>query len=611
MPKFLMNILKRTYPSSIRVKIFILFIIISILPLLILTTLNYAYSVSIMKDEISKSNMALLVQTEENLDNILEMIEERIWSFVILDMQNYNRYVRDLGGFMRNEPGQALENVKVSIDILQSMADSNKYIDSIYLYSTAENFLITSRRGIKKIENIEDYDWYRKAKEWKGKAGWITTRNAYDFDGGSNKKMVSAALLVKDNLGDELGVLCVNLKSGVISDLTSNIDIGENGYILICDSEGNIINHKNTQYISENMLRYGYINKIAYGDKGFFENIIDGDNYLITFLTSNYTKWKFATVIPDSYIRHKIFNKAAISILICIVCIPVAVMFSFIISNSLYTPIKILKRAMKKASEGDFNTRIDERRKDEFRELNLSFNLMVENIDNTIKELYKTRLLKKEAELKALQSQINPHFLYNTLDSMYWMAKLGKTDELSTMIMSFSKFLKINLSKGRDIIPIKELVDEIEYYLTIQKSRFGDKFETIIDIEKSLYQYSMIKFIMQPLVENAIYHGIERKKGKGYIKVTGRKVDDHAIFFVIDDGVGMNEERLAQVRESIAKDMEDRNFALVNVNKRIKAAYGENYHLDIKSHEGDGTIIKIEIPLIKYQNIEKGESKNV
>lgn len=597
-----LHFIKRVHLNSIRAKIFILFIIISIIPILILTSINYINSVSTLKDEISKANKALLVQTGENLDNTLGMIEDKMWSFVILNMQANNKYVEGLGAYTANDPGQALDNIKGAIDIIQSFADTNKYIDSIYLYSLSDKYLVTSKRTQKKLDKIEDYDWYRKAKEGKGKLVWITTRNAYDLDARLEKMMISASLLIRDNKGTDIGILCVNLKNEIINDITTKINIGKTGFLLMCDNSGYIINHRNKDFISRNLGDEAYIRRMLENETGYFESNLDNNNYLITYFTSNYTKWKFATAVPEREITKNIYGKAQISIILCLICVILAVVFSFFISKNLYTPIKTLKLAMKKAAEGDFNSRIEDMRKDEFSVLNKSFNSMVENIDNIIRELYETRLLKKEAELKALQAQINPHFLYNTLDSMYWMSKLNKTQELSTMITSLSKYLKINLSKGRDIISVEEVIEEINCYFNIQKFRFGDKFDTVIDVEQDLYQYSIIKFLMQPLVENAIFHGIERKKGKGLIRVVGRKEGEYAVFQIMDDGVGINAERLEFVRESIEKGLEDRNFALINVSKRIKTTYGDNYRLEIESEEGKGTAIKIVIPLIRYEN---------
>ncbi len=601
----LKRILSKIHLNSIKNKMFILFIIISILPLLVITSIYYINSVSVLKDEISKSNKALLVQTINNLDNILETIEDKIWSFKILDMQSSNKYIGNLGDAGKYGPGQALENLNFVMTMLANYADTNGYIDSIYLYSNSQNYLVSSSRNYKLVNNIEDYDWYKRAVEGDGKVVWMATREVEDIDLRVKKQLISATLLVKNNVGQSIGVLCINLNSDIAQHLTSYINIGETGYILISDQEGNIINHKNEKLISTNMSSFDYIKTILSNNDGYFDSNIAEENYMITYSTSYYTNWKFAAIVPSDEITHKIYSKVFFTILICIICIPIAVFFSLIISNNLYRPIKVLKNEMKRAADGDFSAKIERIGKDEFSELNISFNAMVEKIDNTIKELYKARLLRKDAELKALQSQINPHFLYNTLDSMYWMARLSRTEELSTMISSFSKFLKINLSKGRDIISIKEVVEEIEYYVTIQKFRFGDKFEVIIDVDKEIYIYSIIKFLLQPLVENAIYHGIERKKGKGLIKVIGRKAEDnHLEFFVIDDGVGMNEGRLQHVLESIEKGMENKNFALVNVNKRIQTIYGPKYQLAVKSQEGVGTEVHVVIPAVKYEEAE-------
>ncbi len=600
------KLLSKIHLNSIKNKMFVMFIIISILPILVLTSIYYINSVSVLKDQISKSNKALLVQTINNLDNILKTIEDKMWSFKILDMQYSSKYIGNLGDAAKYGPGQALEDLNFVMNMLASNADTNGYIDSIYLYSKSQNYLVSSRRNYKIVKNIENYDWYNRALEGNGNITWMATREVEDIDLRVKKQLLSATLLIKNNLGQDIGVLCINLNSDIIKNLTAHINIGETGYILISDEKGNIINHKEKNLISTNLSNYSYIETILRNNDGYFDSKIDSRNYMITYFTSNYTKWKFATIIPSDEFTNKIYGKLLFTLLICIICISIAVFFSLIISNNLYKPIKVLKNEMKRAAEGDFTAKIDKIGKDEFSELNTSFNAMVENIDNTIKELYKARLLKKDAELKALQAQINPHFLYNTLDSMYWMARLNKTEELSTMISSFSKFLKINLSKGRDIISIKEVVEEIEYYTTIQKLRFGDKFNVEIEVEKDLYSYSIVKFLLQPLVENAIYHGIERKRGKGVIRVIGRKTsDEHIEFFIIDDGVGMSAERLEQVLESIEKGMGNKNFALVNVSKRIQTIYGEEYKLAIKSQEGIGTEVHVVIPVVEYQNAEE------
>lgn len=600
------KLLSKIHLNSIKNKMFLMFIIISILPILVLTSIYYINSVSVLKDEISKSNKALLVQTINNLDNILKTIEDKMWSFKILDMQYSSKYIGNLGDVGKYGPGQALEDLSFVMNMLASYADTDGYIDSIYLYSKSQNYLVSSRRNFKIVNNIEDYDWYNKALEGNGNVTWMATREVEDIDLRVKKQLLSATLLIKNNLGQDIGVLCINLNSDLIKNLTAHINIGETGYILISDEKGNIINHKEKKLISLNLSNYSYIETILSNNDGYFDSRIDSRNFMITYFTSNYTKWKFATIIPSDEFTDKIYGKLLFTMLICIICISIAVFFSLIISNNLYKPIKVLKNEMKRAADGDFKAKIDKIGKDEFSELNTSFNAMVENIDNTIKELYKARLLKKDAELKALQAQINPHFLYNTLDSMYWMARLNKTEELSTMISSFSKFLKINLSKGRDIISIKEVVEEIEYYTTIQKLRFGDKFNVEIEVEKDLYSYSIVKFLLQPLVENAIYHGIERKRGKGVIRVIGRKTsDEHIEFFIIDDGVGMSAERLEQVLESIEKGMGNKNFALVNVSKRIQTIYGEEYKLAIKSQEGIGTEVRVVIPVVEYENAEE------
>ena len=210
------TLLSKIHLNSIKHKIFILFIIISILPLLVLTTINYINSVSVLKDELGKSNKALLVQTAENLDNTLEIIEDKMWSLKMLDMKNSNRYIGDLGNENKFGSSQALDDLSFVMDLLGSYADTSKYIDSIYLYSISQKYLVSSRLKVKIVDNIEIYDWYQKAVEGDGKIVWIATREVEDIDTGFTKQLISAALLVKNNMGDIIGTLCINLRSEII-----------------------------------------------------------------------------------------------------------------------------------------------------------------------------------------------------------------------------------------------------------------------------------------------------------------------------------------------------------------------------------------------------------
>lgn len=201
-------------------------------------------------------------------------------------------------------------------------------------------------------------------------------------------------------------------------------------------------------------------------------------------------------------------------------------------------------------------------------------------------------------ETKLLQAQINPHFLYNTLDAIVWLAEAHKTEEVVHMVTALSSFFRTTLSKGKDFITVQEEKSHIQSYLEIQQFRYQDILDYSIEVGEELYEYMLPKLTLQPLVENALYHGIKNKRGKGMIRIIGEKSGDDMVFKVIDNGKGMTKEELGTLRENIRRERQDTNvnsFGLTNVNQRIRHYYGEGYGLEFESRQNEGTEVTVKI----------------
>lgn len=266
-------------------------------------------------------------------------------------------------------------------------------------------------------------------------------------------------------------------------------------------------------------------------------------------------------------------------------------------------PIRRLCKATEQAGSGDFAIRTKEEDLDEIAVLNTSFNRMVEEIGKLVEDIRVEELNLRAAELRLLQEQINPHFLYNTLDNIIWLAEANETDQVVTMVSSLSNFFRTTLSGGRDYVTVKEEEEHIRSYLEIQQFRYRDILEYQIHIPEEMYYYEILKLTLQPLVENALYHGIKNKRGMGHISVSGELAGEHLIFTVQDDGIGMTEERLEELRGIIAGEVKDDKkeggFGLFNVSQRIKLNYGAEYGLEIESTYKEGTTIRVIIPAVK------------
>ena len=281
---------------------------------------------------------------------------------------------------------------------------------------------------------------------------------------------------------------------------------------------------------------------------------------------------------------------------------------AFLISQklmqSIMVPIGRLCEVTRKAAGGDFTVRAEADNSAELAVLNSSFNSMVEKIGNLVEDIRVEQLNLRATELKLLQAQINPHFLYNTLDTIIWLAEAGRKDEVVMMVTTLSDFVRTTLSKGRDYISVKEEEAHIRSYLQIQQFRYRDILEYAIEIPEELYEYQILKLTLQPLVENALYHGIKNKRGLGHIRVTGEKKEEKLVFRVWDDGRGMEPERLEKVRQLMEGRAEvDRSdpsgFGLFNVAQRLKLNYGAEYGISVESVYGEWTEFMIVIPAVR------------
>lgn len=296
----------------------------------------------------------------------------------------------------------------------------------------------------------------------------------------------------------------------------------------------------------------------------------------------------------------KIINRLEIiTIVLLIIMAAMAVVMTTIIPHSISRPIAYLANITKKVAGGDLEVRAHITHGEDVKVLADALNRMIKKIQSLIDNVLLEQMNLREAELEILQMQINPHFLYNTLDTIIWLAEAGKKEEVVDMVKSLSDFFRSSLNSGKDIVSIASEAQHISSYLQIQQVRYQDILDYEIDIPEEVKEYLVPKITLQPLVENALYHGIKYKRGKGKITVSGRVQEGVCILSVKDDGVGMSKERLRQVQGGLTTKIEDSNdfYGLYNVNERIRLKFGNAYGLHIDSIEQEGTIVEIWLPL--------------
>ena len=300
-------------------------------------------------------------------------------------------------------------------------------------------------------------------------------------------------------------------------------------------------------------------------------------------------------------------------LVLLIAAIGFSVIAAWAISRSIYIPIKRLHDVTATLTKNDLRALVNRDNVDEITELGLSFNIMIGKIRELLDAKVREQENLKRAELRALQAQINPHFLYNTLDTIIWLAEAQKTDQVIAIVSALSGFFRISLSKGRDWITIGEELERIENYLTIQRMRYRDVMNFEIEADAAVLNNTVLKLILQPLVENALYHGIKTKRGGGTIVVRARQQTETEVLLEVEDnGIGFAPEKLRQLQTELDDDSGDikleSGFGIGNVNKRIRLYYGRQYGLSIKSEYNTGTCATLVIPVRKDEACERGSS---
>ncbi|MEA5066419.1 MAG: histidine kinase, partial [Eubacteriales bacterium] len=299
----------------------------------------------------------------------------------------------------------------------------------------------------------------------------------------------------------------------------------------------------------------------------------------------------------SNQLRRMLEGVLTLIILLLIVTLAFSAFAQRSLSRAIGEPIAQLEKFAGALAGGDWDARAPETPVTELQTLTYSFNTMGVKLERLVEENRREQENLKKSELRALQAQIAPHFLYNTLDAIVWLAEAKRSDEVIHITRALSDFFRISLSQGKDWIPLSEEVKHLTGYLTIQKTRYRDILDYTIDIPEELNGCQVLKLLLQPLVENAIYHGIKHRRGRGLVTVTGRAEGEYLCLAVRDDGAGMSGERLEEVRAALSGVGGDTpGYGLFNVNQRIKLYYNQTQGVEIESGER-GTVTKLRVPM--------------
>ncbi|MUG47477.1 sensor histidine kinase [Paenibacillus woosongensis] len=538
-----------------------------------------------------------------NLNQIIEQVNANLELYV-----NGMEDIFEVAEEKINE-GSTWSDAKLE-EQLGTILGTREDLVSIALFST-EGELIRNVPAIPMRQNTQltEQSWFEMAKKNPGKLQF-TPPHIQNLFKWQYRWVVSMSKVIQYYNGDELheGVLVIDVNFRTIDELSKSVMLGKQGYVYIIDAAGNIVYHPQQQLIYAG-LKYENLEPVLNYSFGSYLDDSEGEQRIILIQTVEPIGWK---IVGVAYVEEFLTTKQELRdfivwFLLCVIVI--VLMLSIYVSAKISQPIRRLERSVKKVEKGNFRTAVHVGGVYEVEQLSKRFNLMLRRIRELMDQIIEEQEAKRKSELDVLQSQINPHFLYNTLNSVTRLAEMGRNEEVVTTITSLSRFFRISLSKGSHIISVEEELEHVRNYLIIQTIRFKNKFRYEIKCEEAALDCLTLKLILQPLVENAIHHGIEQLAEEGFIGIYVTYENEQLRLQIKDNGVGMSPDRLAKVRAGDARSESGpgSGVGVRNVQERIALYYGAAYGLHFESELEEGTAVTITIPVVKVESVQRRE----
>lgn len=581
---------------SLRTRMVLSNIVVALIPFLIFSIVSGFVFLDHAQKTAEEHSVQLIHQVSNSMDVYVETIEKMV-NYIQLELQDTPFFT------MESEGASGWDSETAYIrSVLENVANSHREVAGIFIATKEDLYVSTGMSRISR-DPFQNERWYREASENPEEIQLIsvvTGRNIVTNRSYSIDDVFSLAKAVQDpETGEVLGVILLDIRHDIIQSSINGVTIGEKGFVFVMDQEDNIV------YTPVNGIVYRVNPKWVKAMEPMSVQI-QGGSYQIRSELSPYTGWRTVGVFSMDEVMSSVNTIVYILFTCVIISLVLVVIVSFKFSRTLTNPIFKLKRLMKQAESGDLTVRFNFQHNDEIGELGQSFNHMIARIDQLIQMVYVEQENKRTAEMKSLQEQIKPHFLYNTLDTISWMARDYDAEDIVRLVDALTNMFRIGLSHGKDIITVKEEITHVSNYLYIQKIRYKDKLNYVIHVDESLYAIEVPKLILQPLVENAIYHGVKAKRGGGTITITGVPEGENLVFTVQDDGAGMLQEKVEELNRRMSERSvldEKKSFGLFYIRERIQLCYGTGYGVHVESTLGEGTRVTITLPL--YQKPKK------
>lgn len=584
------NFVDMVKPREIQSTIMAAFSLISIILMLVMGLVLY--------------NRFMMVSREENVQNTQKLVEQTGKS--LEDYLVSMRQISDAAYYQTIKESDYLKESQEVQDKMNLLYEANKdKLRSIALYNNYGRLLMAEPvANEKKNTDPAGQDWFETAMRQTENMHFSTPHIQNLFDDGTQQYYwvisLSRAVEITNQGVVQTGVLLVDMDFSGISWMMKQLNTSKTGqYYYLCDSSGQIIYHPRQIQISEGIYKENTSVNGRYKN-GVYDEVFGGVRRKVVVDTISYTGWKLVGVIPYQSFSYGMLNISYFVVLLMLLTTMMLMVVNRIVSLRISSPIMKLNDSVKEYEAGE-KPEIYIGGSLEIRHLGYSIQKSYERIDTLMKEIVIEQNERRKSELDALQSQINPHFLYNALDSIIWMIEGERNEEAAFMISQLAKLFRISLSKGRTVIPVRDELQHARSYMNIQKIRYKNTFSVEFQVDPSIEDCCTVKLILQPLLENAINYGVSSMDDCGEILVTGRREEGMIVLAVEDNGLGMSAEEAALVlTDSNRVHKKGSGVGLVNVNNRIKILFGKEYGLTVESEPDEGTKVSIRIPEIPY-----------
>lgn len=585
--------------KSIRYTIFTYFTVTALAASLLITFSLYQRLSSQVTDTVQEENQSLIGQVARSVEAYLRTVMK------LSDSLYY--------GAVKNADLSS-ESVNREITLLYDNNKDSVYSIALFSQDGAMVEAVPAAR-LKGGFDVTGETWFQDALNKTENQHFSKPHVQYIFDNNENQYrwVISQSRAVELTQGTSTtqGVLLVDLSYSSLEHLFDGVTTGKGGYVYLISSDGEILYHPKLQLIDSGRIRENNLAAAKYKD-GNHKEEFEGEKRVVTVKSIGYTGWKIIGVTPNSVVSlNSIKTRLFIVFLITLILFILALINSYI-SSRITNPIKELEKSVGELEEGDLDAPVYIGGSYEIQHLGSSIGIMAKQIRVLMDDIVAEHEAKRKQEFDTLQSQINPHFLYNTLDIIVWMIENEQKAEAVKVVTALARFFRISLSRGKSIITLRDEFEHVRSYLMIQHMRFKNKFSYTIDISEDCLDLASLKLMLQPLVENAIYHGMEFMDGDGEVVLKAWRSGEELYLTVRDNGLGMTEEQVESLftDKIISSSKRGSGIGVKNVNERIKLYFGESYGLSITSEPDEGTVITIHLPAIPYSHIQEKEERS-